>query len=501
MRDARLYFHDSRNMLGFNVMVHLRRVTYGTMSAPRTEPPERRPQSRRTGIRTALVMAAAALTAGCSTYRELPLAATPGAPTQLKDLQVDASQLGFRSLKTHRFDASDGLDAVEVEMLAVVQNPALRVARADLGVAKAQAFAAGLLPDPQVSLSRDFPRNGGPGATTAFNLGASLDISALIQASAARDAAGAALRKVRLNLLWQEWQTMTEARLLFARVRSAQQQLKLLRDTKTLFQQRQDKLDAALSRGDVTLDATAPNETALQDVRRQINDLERQLSKSRLDLNALLGVSPELDLPLVGEPDVPTLDPAQVAAALGTLPQRRGDLLALQAGYAEQEARVRQAILAQFPVLNFGVSRARDTAGLFTNGFSVGFTLPLFNFNRGNIAIEKATRERLAVEYQARLNATHDEVVRNLQDLKLVQSQIERTKDGVAQLQQASDRAAQALGSRGIDVLTYTSLRSALLAREAELITLRQSSAELRIAVSALLGTRDFQTQSAPHHD
>ena len=42
-------------------------------------------------------------------------------------------------------------------MLAVANNPDLRVARDDAGVARAQAFAAGLLPDPQISLSADHP--------------------------------------------------------------------------------------------------------------------------------------------------------------------------------------------------------------------------------------------------------------------------------------------------------------------------------------------------------
>lgn len=50
------------------------------------------------------------------------------------------------------------------------------------------------------------------------------------------------------------------------------------------------------------------------------------------------------------------------------------------------------AVLAQFPALNVGLTRARDTSGLYTVGFGLSLSPPIFNRNRGNIAIEDATR-------------------------------------------------------------------------------------------------------------
>jgi len=73
------------------------------------------------------------------------------------------------------------------------------------------------------------------------------------------------------------------------------------------------------------------------------------------------------------------------------LAQRRPDLLALQAGYRSQEARVRAAILGQFASITLGITRARDTGSVSTNGFTIGLTLPLFSGNRGEIKIERAT--------------------------------------------------------------------------------------------------------------
>src|ERR1700761_7750262 len=86
--------------------------------------------------------------AGCATYEAQPLTPAPAAPATLADLHVDAASLPFPALAAHRFDPSDGLDIVETAMLAVANNPDLKLARDDAAIAHAQAYAAGLLPDP-----------------------------------------------------------------------------------------------------------------------------------------------------------------------------------------------------------------------------------------------------------------------------------------------------------------------------------------------------------------
>ncbi|WP_447411797.1 TolC family protein, partial [Clostridium perfringens] len=73
----------------------------------------------------------------------------------------------------------------------------------------------------------------------------------------------------------------------------------------------------------------------------------------------------------------------------------RTDLAALRQGYSAQEAAVRLAIIQQFPTLDLTVNANRDSAGNVLTGPAVAFTLPLWNRNRGNIAIERTTREAL----------------------------------------------------------------------------------------------------------
>jgi outer membrane protein TolC len=58
----------------------------------------------------------------------------------------------------------------DIATIAVLHNPDLKAARAKVGVARAQAFAAGLLPDPQLSFDYGF-LVGGPGTTNSIMTG------------------------------------------------------------------------------------------------------------------------------------------------------------------------------------------------------------------------------------------------------------------------------------------------------------------------------------------
>src|SRR6476659_4540426 len=93
--------------------------------------------------------------ASCTWYRREPLSPrdTSTSLESLERIRIDPATMPLPELAAHRFDPSDGLDIEEVAMLAVANDPDLKLARGDLGIARAQAFSAGLLPDPQVAIS------------------------------------------------------------------------------------------------------------------------------------------------------------------------------------------------------------------------------------------------------------------------------------------------------------------------------------------------------------
>ncbi len=425
---------------------------------------------------------------GCAAYHPLPLSTRSNATRDIAHIVVNAADMPLPELATHLFDPTDGLDMTEVAMLAVANNPQLKVARDDAGISHAQAFAAGLLPDPQLGISRDTPSNGGPGSTSAFNLGLSYDINGLLTRTAGKRAAQASAQQTDLNLLWQEWQIVSQARLLFVRNLSQQALLGIFQQEHALLAARYAAMGHAVKLGEVTLDAANVDLAALQTMQTSINDLSRQTSSNRHALNDLLGLSPDTRLRLVGDADLPPLDEARIQQRIRHLAERRPDLRALEYGYASQEQRLRMSILAQFPLLNVGLTRARDTSGLYTQGVGMTLSLPIFNGNRGNIAIEQVTRQKLHDEYQLRINSAASEIARILQDQQLLEAQLRHAERGEVSLKLASDNAQSAFSVGDLDSLMYTNLRNAHLAKQAEVILIKQTILEQRVALLTLLG-------------
>ncbi len=373
-----------------------------------------------------------------------------------------------------------------VAMLAVAGNPDLKLARDDAGIAQAQAFAAGLLPDPQLSLTADHPA--AVDFHTAFNAGVSFDFGSLITLSARKGAAEADRHKTDLALLWQEWQVVAQARKLFVGIGILEQSRTLQQQAVALTQARAETVQRALQTGNATLDALSPLLVAQADAQRQYDEQTRQLQQARAALNTLLGLAPEvkLDLAPLAMPAAP--DAAAVRDALAHLSSRRPDLLGLAAGYQAQEERLRAAVLAQFPSLNIGFTRARDTSLLYTSGLSLGVSLPLFNRNRGGIAVETATRQRLHDEYDNRVRAAQAEIAQILQDQALLHSQLQSTQTTLAALQETADAAEQAYRAQQMAVANYTDLQAALLAKRMDLLALQRAALEQQIALQALLG-------------
>ncbi|MGH8652672.1 MAG: TolC family protein [Gammaproteobacteria bacterium] len=299
--------------------------------------------------------------AGCVSYQPQRLNTRSTLLNDVAHIRIDRSQMPLPELVAHEFNAEGGLGMTEIAMLAVVNNPDLKVARADARVSHAQAFGAGLLPDPQFHFGLDFPYNA-LGAVTAFNMSLSEDINALIQHDANRKAAREEARKTDLNLLWQEWQIVAKARTLFVRVTQDERLMEVLAKNRALFADRYDRTQSAPHRGLLSLDAVTPHLTALQDVDRQIRDLERLNNTDKHDLNALLGLAPEVPVQLKGPVMLPPLEPERVLSLLSDLPRRRPDLIALQYSYNAEDQRYRVAILGQFPALNLGITHGRDTA-------------------------------------------------------------------------------------------------------------------------------------------
>jgi outer membrane protein TolC len=229
--------------------------------------------------------------------------------------------------------------------------------------------------------------------------------------------------------------------------------------------------------------------TALQAVETQLHDIEQLILKNRHDLNALLGFAPEVELRLVDRVSIPAIDTGKLKASLRDLASRRPDLLALAAGYEAEEQKLRQAIIEQFPKLNIGPNYTNDTTPVYTAGPALVISLPIFDRNQGNIAIERATRQRLRDEYQARLDAAYGAAGRLITEIQLIETQYRASLASIRRLHDAAVVADRAYNAGNLDERSFVDLHASLLAKEIESLKLEQTLLEQRIVLQTLIGS------------
>ena len=429
----------------------------------------------------AILLASLAL-CGCAHYRPNPLPTAPDL-TSAWQLTAPAKQFEVPGLAPHAI-SPHGLDATTIMTLAVLNNPDLKAARLQENVASAQLLQAGLLPDPQF---------GAGFATSALNYGGVLTLNQDIQSILLRGVTKAAARvsgtQVHLNILWQEIQVAEKARELFIQERSDDRLLKVLEANQSLLTENYRRARTAMERGDATTTAAASDLNVLSDANTALRQIQIQLNLAQHQLDALLGLKPDTKLHLIGQPLLSPLTPPEFEEAVSALPRKRIDLLALQAGYQSEEEHVRRAILAQFPSLRAGLDLERDPVeGVNAFGPEVALTLPLFNRNRGVIAIQRATRSLLRQQYQAQLDAAASQADEIWKASAIMAAQIKDLDDQLPALKSTADAAEENLRQNKLDAGLYVAAESNYLAKQAEEIQLRATLANARSALSTVLG-------------
>jgi outer membrane protein TolC len=400
-------------------------------------------------------------------------------------LKIDAARLRVEPLKSITVDVRAGLTPDEVAVLAVLNSPDLRAKRAAAKVSDAQLFDAGLLPDPTIDLSADFPTTAG--ASIAWTASIAMDVQALLTRSASLASARASARQADLDLLWAEWGAAQQARQLAETALTDEARARALQRVRDQAADRAARSRAAQARGDVTSQTAGADLAVELDAEAQLTSALHDAAAARRQLNALLDMKPDVPLPLV--PGVPTAgyDAAAIASAAAHVAQRRPDLLALQAGYAAEDANLRKAILTQFPLQNLSGNRARDNTGIYSFGGAGTFALPIFNGNRGQVAIEKATREQLHEEYQARLDQIEAEIAQDRAELETAQKQVRDLEASVPDLEAMAARAQAAYDRGDIDSGTYLTMVQAAFSRRADLEDKRLQAFQAEAAIETAL--------------
>ena len=430
--------------------------------------------------------------AACAGYEPAPLDrdrldAALATPDEVI-LARQARELRHPRIAPIALDFSQPLTGDELAVIAVLVNPDLKALRAKEGVAEAQVFDAGLLPDPQLALGLDHPTSTQPNLVNAYNLGLSWDILGLITRRAAVRSAEAKRTQVHYDVAWNEWMVANQARLLAARVTYLNAQRRLAQDAVDTAARLLEASRRNLERHDIKIDELALRQVAYLDAQDRTLALTRDLEKSRQELNHNLGL-PSTEFVPVAE-DLRSALPALNAQALFDVArEERLDLVALRAGYGAQESDLYRDLLARFPQVNLGLHRARDTSAIDTIGLSIGVTLPIFNGNRGTIAIARATRDQLYAEYVARLVKTRADIATLVADLERIQREIDPLVHELPELQKAEARLREGVANGDVTLVSYETVRASLLDKRLKLSSLEQAAAEQRVALQLATGT------------
>ena len=134
------------------------------------------------------------------------------------------------------------------------------------------------------------------------------------------------------------------------------------------------------------------------------------------------------------------------------------------------------------------MSQARDTGNVGTSGPALTIDLPVFDRNQGRIAVEQATRQQLFDEYSARLFTARADIARAVAELQSLTQQVSAAEAALPKLQDLVQIYHTAVLEGNADILSYYAARNALATQRLELLKLRQSVAELGIALELAAG-------------
>ncbi len=441
----------------------------------------------------AAVIGLALFLGGCATYHALPLAKRSNLRTSLGQLDLTMPSEGAHK-NPMRIDPAKPLSADEVGLLAVLNSPYLASQPGQLSAARAQLLSATILPNPALSVDYEFYLSG-PGTSNSLAASLTEDLRSIVTYRPRVKAARARLRQVRADLLWQDWLVAQRARLLAVDIYSDGRALKIRSRELRLLDDEVQRVRAATAAGNLTLSAEAPLLAARASAQISTAATRMTLLRDWQHLDALIGLDPSVQF-AISRP-VPVGLPAHIDSLIGTLPERRPDLVALRRGYEASDEDVRAAILGQFPAFAIGPAGGWDTSHVYSAGPIISMSLPIFNRNQGQIASARATRAVLHADYQARLDRAVGTSKALVTRIRMISAGLKKARSASAAAGSLAGSALQALQDGNLDERSLTDYQTMALQRQLDVLAYQRALDETTLALSIELGTGFPETLSA----
>ena len=433
----------------------------------------------RSFLRFTLTTVVLAALNACVSYSAKPL---PESSSLVSHFHLDSFPRKAE-LEAKGVNFADGLNSSEFVTLAVELSPDLQLVRDDELIAERSML--GNSPGSVLSLGYGEILNKPIGT---YNAGIGFDVNSLLTLPSRKRQEREERRRGSLARIWQEWQVAGQARIIFARYYFQSKILNSLLETSKLINEKIEHMDEALKEGEVAISIVAVELSSRSDINSKINDAEKAQLQNSSDIAALLGFSPDLKLDLQYDLQLKSHTDEEVEHALESLPRRRPDLAALQISYKQEEEKVYQAVLAQFPSLSIGFTRSRDNSNVTDSIVGITLNVPIFYRGKDGVRLEEATRQKQWDEYQNRLNQSVADLKRIMMERRLLLKQMEMVRIELPRLEKASQQANSALTSGNIDALTYSDIRMAYLNKKIQSFTLDELLIDREITIETLIG-------------
>ncbi|QOJ01123.1 MAG: TolC family protein [Phycisphaeraceae bacterium] len=354
------------------------------------------------------------LVGACQSYERRPLdvpghlaafvARTPEGP----EVRAFAARLAARDPDPADFNPSDGIGCAEAEIIALVFNADLRLARLRAGVTRATAEHAGLWDDPtiSVSLARIIESTPEPWKVST-SVGLTLPISGRLEAEKQR--AGAEHAAELARLAQREWSVRMSVRRAWIEWSALNAQLDATRD----FLERVDQILPVVDRMEQAGEM-ARTEARLFRIEKATRSLDLATLESRareadLRVRQLMGMSPDAPLRFVTGGLRPASSTTTGDISPGDTPaeleHRSPAMLVVIAEYEAAERALELEIRRQYPDLHVGPGFGREDG---QDQVLLGLTVPIpfVNANRQRIAQAEAAREFARAGVEATLEQT-----------------------------------------------------------------------------------------------
>lgn len=357
--------------------------------------------------RRLILLVGIALLGGCATYQPHPIdAAAVARQWQARHLDDPTVAAPIRQALPPR-DADQWPPAqygrAELLAAALVLNPDLAEARAQMGQAVAAVTTAKALPNPNVGLMLErYTRNqqGGTGSegNAPWLWGISTDwlVDAGLRRKLREELAQSGVRAARLDYAEKIWTVRQALRTALADLLLGRQELAIAQQTVQAATTLEQALQQRHAAGEASASEPLQAALTLAQARRaenaatqRIADAEARLARALgVPANALDGLAYRWDAFEHPAAPAPELWSHAVDQALLSRP----DLERVMVDYDSRETELHQQIRAQYPQISLGPGYTYDH-GVRKVSLSIGTTLPIFDQNQGPIAEAKAQRE------------------------------------------------------------------------------------------------------------